>query len=146
MTSKYKNTSVLNAKRKKNQVTLYLKGTDSNVFISLFKESYISSNMKSISFRGLLKIFSCGQFKLKSGRKNSLSVINILSNKSILFAVKNNFRYLHVIINGTNLMKRIILHNIFSTKKRKNVLKLLSLTDITHYPYGNYKVKKDKRR
>ena len=136
--------SIFNKKGK--QITFYLKYTTSNIFISLYRKSSIDFGGENIVLSKLLKTFSCGQFNSNKGRKNSLLTAGILGRESVLFALKNNFKHIHLIVDGISVIKKILLNNILALKYRGKSLKLLSITDVTAYSYSTCKIKKDKRR
>lgn len=128
------------------QATLYIKITDTNAFISIYNSSFINATIKTICFSNLLKIYSTGCFNFKNREKSSSSAFYTLGNKSALYLLKRGVKYIHIIFNGITFSKKILLTAIATTTYANKRLKIVSLTDLTRYPYNGCKIKKDKRR
>lgn len=127
-------------------LTFYIKSTEHNTFISLFKDTISIRNNKIILTQQLLKIYSCGTFGFKNRKKSTPFALSILANKSALYALKNDIVYIHIIFKGVSIFKKIILTTILKTKYNGIQLQILSITDLTNYPHNGCRTKKIKKR
>lgn len=134
-------------KRKKSQIfTFYIKSTEHNTFISLFKKTILIKDNKIIPTQQLLKIYSCGIFGFKNRRKETPFASSILANKSALYALQQGAVYIHIIFKGISIFKKIILNTIIKTKYKNTNLQILSIMDITQYPHNGCRTKKINKR
>lgn len=129
-----------------NIATIYIKTSEKNTFFSLFKNTLNFKNKKIFNKFKLLKIFSCGQFNFKGKKKKTPFACSVVSNKSALYLLNLNINYIHIIFKGINLYKKIILNTILKTTINKYKLQVLSITDITSFPYNGCRPKKIKKR
>lgn len=129
-----------------NIFTFYIRNTNHNTFISIFKETILIKNNKIKPNQQLLKIFSCGSFGFKNRKKETSFASSILANKSSLYVLQNGGNYIHIIFKGISIFKKIILTTIINTNYKGINLKILSMADITHYPYNGCRTKKIKKR
>lgn len=134
--------------KRRRSAVLYIKGTASNFFISIYKKSTFKKNFNRISLYKLLKIFSSGNCGFYNRKKKSSFSAGALGVKSALFVLDNNFRYVRLIFNGLNLYKGVIARNILKTlvSNKKNKIRLLSVVETTSIPYNGCKSKKEKKR
>lgn len=127
-------------------LTFYIKTTGRNTFISVFKEILSIKNQDiKPSFR-LLKIFSCGLFGFKNRRKETPYACSILANKSALYALQLNAQNIHILFKGVTIFKKVLLTTFLKTQYNRRKLSILSISDITQYPYNGCRTKKNKRR
>nr|YP_009186566.1 ribosomal protein S11 [Cyclospora cayetanensis]AKO72003.1 ribosomal protein S11 [Cyclospora cayetanensis] len=133
-------------KQTSNILTFYIKNTMHNTFISICKETILNKNNKIIPTQQVLKIFSCGLFGFKNRKKETPFASSILANKSALYALQNDIKYIHIIFKGMNFFKKLILNTIMKTKYNNRQLHILSITDITQYPHNGCRQKKIKKR
>ncbi len=127
-------------------LTFYIKSTEHNTFISIFKETISTINNKIILNKQLLKIYSCGIFGFKNRKKETPFASSVLANKSALYALEHGTIYIHIIFKGISIFKKIILTTLMKTLYKGKKLQILSITDITKYPHNGCRAKKIKKR
>lgn len=146
MISTRKNLSCPYKGAEKKQIIMYIKGTSSNIFISLFKKATVNKSNNNLHLYRILRTFSCGNFKPNIGRKVSLFSVNKLVLNSFLYLKEEEINSIHIIINNISAVIKYILYRILDVNYKNKGVKLLSLIDLTHYSYTKHKIKKDKRR
>lgn len=141
-----KNFVCVNKKDITKRLVVYIKSTNSNIFISLYKNIALNYTEKKIYLNKLVKTFSCGSFNVNNEKKVSIANIHVLGVRSSLYMLQKNIKKIHIIVNSSSTFRKPLLRNILNTKYQGEKLGLLSLIDITHNSYTRYKIKKDKRR
>lgn len=126
--------------------TFYIKSTEHNIFISIFKKAILIKNNKIIPTKQVLKIYSCGMFGFKNRKKETPFASSILANKSALYALQQGAVYIHIIFKGISIFKKIMLNTIIKTKYNNINLKILSIIDTTQYPHNGCRTKKINKR
>lgn len=128
-------------------ITLYIKSTGKNTFISLLKKNpCFFLNRLTLNPKQLILItYSCGYFGFKGRAKETAFACNFIITKILLLILKLNYRFFHIIFKGIGSYRKIILSTILNFLTKKIYLKLLSITDITQSSFNGSKYKKQKK-
>lgn len=128
-------------------ITLYIKSTGKNTFISLLKKNpcfflnKVIINPKQLIFT----TYSCGYFGFKGRTKETAFACNFIITKILLLIVKLKCKFFHIVMKGIGSFRKIILSTILNFLTKKIYLKLLSITDLTQSSFNGSKYKKQKK-
>lgn len=128
-------------------ITLYIKSTGKNTFISLLKKNpCFFLNKVNIDPKQLILItYSCGSFGFKGRKKETVFACNFVITKILLLILKLKYKFFHIIFKGIGSYRKVMLNTILNFLTEKIDLKLLSITDVTQSSYNGCKSKKKKK-
>ncbi|PFH30592.1 ribosomal protein S11 (apicoplast) [Besnoitia besnoiti] len=128
--------------------TLYIKSTGKNTFLSLLQNNLLFNTNRLVLNKNqrILNTYSCGKFGFKNRKKETAFACSFIVTKILLLIINLKIKFLHIIMKGIGLYRKIILTTIltFLTEQR-NHLKLLSITDLTQSSFNGCSAKKRKK-
>lgn len=128
-------------------ITLYIKSTGKNTFISLLTKNplFFLNKINVTKKQYILNTYSCGKFGFKNRKKESAFACNFIITKIMLLLLNLKIKFFHIILKGIGFYRKIILITILNFLNEHKNLKLLSITDITQSSYNGCRPKKRKK-
>nr|QEM01765.1 30S ribosomal protein S11 [Nephromyces sp. ex Molgula occidentalis] len=120
----------------KNWIKFYISSTKRNIFINLI----------DVNNNNIIKKFSLGSCGFKGRDKLTSFALMKIAYEASLYCLNLNYTKLSLVIYGRFYLNRYLLLKIILTTTLKNkFLQIISINDITSYPFNGWRSKKQRK-